>query len=166
MVRRDLALEERLAACKIDAITDSKLASFSSFLMCNPATPLTTADVCERAITLLRKYIVVNEGGMYMSETSLLWPILASDEFVMCLRGGCPEALVVMGFFGVLLGRTALKWFLEGWPLYIVRAVEINLSGDWSVWVGWPLETLGLEPIPRNGVSGDVVKGRDGMACS
>jgi hypothetical protein len=72
MVRRDLALEERLAACKVDAITDSKLACFSSFLLCNPATPLTTADVCQRAITLLRKYIVVGEGGMYMSKTSLL----------------------------------------------------------------------------------------------
>jgi hypothetical protein len=57
---------------------------------------------------------------MYMSETSLLWPILASDEVVVCLRGGCAEALVVMGF-------------LEGWPLYIVRAVEVNLRGDWSV---------------------------------
>jgi hypothetical protein len=31
--------------------------------------------------------------------------------------------------------------------------------------VEWPLEALGLEPIPRNGVSGDVVKGRGGMAC-
>jgi hypothetical protein len=70
---------------------------------------------------------------MYMSETSLLWPILASDEVVVCLRGGCAEALVVMGFLGVLLGRTELKWFLEGWLLYIVRAVEANLRGDWSV---------------------------------
>ena len=71
-----------------------------------------------------------------------------------------------MAFFGVLLGRTELKWFVEGWLLYIAGAVEMNLSGDWSVWVGWPLETLGFEPIPRNGVSGDVVKWRDGMACS
>jgi hypothetical protein len=98
--------------------------------LCNPATPLTTADVCERAITLLRKYIVVDEGGMYMSETSLLWPILPSDEFVMGLRGGYPKPLVVMGFYGVLLGRTELKWFLEGWPLYLVRAVEMNLRSD------------------------------------
>jgi hypothetical protein len=81
---------------------------------------------------------------MYMSETSLLWPILASDEFVMCLRG-------------------------EGPKVRIVRAVETNLRNDWSVWsvwVEWPLESLGLKPNPRNGVSGDVVKGRDGMACS
>jgi len=84
----------------------------------------------------------------------------------MCLRGGFPEALVVMGSFGVLLGRTELKRFFEGWPLYIVRAVEMNLRSDWSDWVEWPLEALGLEPIPRNGVSGDVVMGRDGMACS
>jgi hypothetical protein len=48
----------------------------------------------------------------------------------MCLRGGCPKALVVMGFYGVLLGRTELEWFLEGWPLYLVWAVEMNLRSD------------------------------------
>ena len=94
---------------------------------------------------------MVVEGSMCMSETSFLWPVLASDEFVMCLKNGCPEALIVLGFYGVLLGNVELKWCMEGWPIHIVRAVEINLREEWRRWVDWPLETLGLGPISGKG---------------
>jgi hypothetical protein len=84
-----------------------------------------------------------------MQETALLWPVLVSEDYATALENKTPEALVILAFYAVMIGKTELKWCLNGWPRDVIRAVEKELAelGEWKTWLEWPLETLGLDPI-------------------
>ncbi|KAJ9132430.1 C6 zinc finger domain-containing protein [Pleurostoma richardsiae] len=73
----------------------------------------------------------------------MFWPITLSDTYIQMLRDRSPPALVVLGYYCVLVHMTESKaWFTRGWAPKLLRAIEAALPPEWTVLIDWPLEHI------------------------
>ncbi|KAF2836935.1 hypothetical protein M501DRAFT_938740 [Patellaria atrata CBS 101060] len=80
-----------------------------------------------------------------------IWPVRLSPEFMELLGNKHPEALVILAYFSVLLGRCRWYWFMEGWSERVVDTVEALLDDEWKDWLQWPkAELKNRHPIAPN----------------
>jgi hypothetical protein len=68
------------------------------------------------------------------------WPIQISDSFLILLRKQCLVALLIVPFYCVLLSHAQKNvWFLEGWALTLLAAVETKLIDTaYTGLIKWP----------------------------
>ncbi|KAK2630621.1 hypothetical protein QTJ16_001441 [Diplocarpon rosae] len=73
------------------------------------------------------------------------WPTRFSDDFMSFLGAQKPEAMLVLAYYCAMLHRRDSRWWIKGWPEYMVRVVQQRLSGKMSHLMRWPLEAMGMD---------------------
>lgn len=97
--------------------------------------------VCNNATSVL-KTAFAGVGERRETSAGLGWLVSVDEEFVRLLEGNCQEALVVLGWFCVLLDELRAMWWAEGWAVKILNGVEGLLDEFWVEWVRWPCEVV------------------------
>ena len=78
------------------------------------------------------------------------WLYRSSDDYVACLRGREPLALILMAHFALLL-RTMKDWYLDGWTEHLLKRTREYTPGNLQEWIRWPTEQAGLEWASTSG---------------
>ena len=77
---------------------------------------------------------------------AMAWPIHVSDAspaYVAALKERRPMALVILGYFGVVLHGLDCCWWLQGWGKQLVPAVGSLVDGESQLLMVWPLAQVG-----------------------
>ena len=72
------------------------------------------------------------------------WTFLVPPEVTAMLAAKRPEALVLLGWYALLLHYARDMWQVGGAGRYILRALLENLAPDWHCWLEHPREVMGL----------------------
>ncbi|KAH7177128.1 hypothetical protein EDB81DRAFT_635170 [Dactylonectria macrodidyma] len=59
------------------------------------------------------------------------WPMIMSVEFTRLLAQENPAALVLLGYYCLLLKKLQSLWFIATYPLHLLYALKGRLSGRW-----------------------------------
>jgi hypothetical protein len=79
------------------------------------------------------------EGKM---QVVMSWVYQLDDRFVKLLERKEPIALIVLGYFCVLLSTIESYWFVEGWAKHTMGEI-IRISASSCKWLSWPIQYLG-----------------------
>lgn len=99
------------------------------------------AHICVYAIELLRKSFAGMASGCDPSVV-FLWPVRLHEDFMELLKSNRPEALIVLGFYCVLLHTQDSRWWIQGWPQNILKTVDKMVGEEWRTWLRLPWEIL------------------------
>ncbi|KAG8675940.1 hypothetical protein FPOAC2_02021 [Fusarium poae] len=76
--------------------------------------------------------------------TPLIFLQEVSEEFMDRLYQRQPPALLILSFFGAMLSAYDTVWFMEGWALEIVTAVDYALGDYWALYTAWCREQVAM----------------------
>lgn len=114
-----------------------------------PARSSLNASYCSVLDTLLSSFNSLYHRSMPISGSEL-WPLVFSwlytlpDCVVSDMEAKRPVALLLFGFFAVLLNELDSVWFIHGWSQHIIKGIHTQLD-DWHrLYLQWPLNCLVL----------------------
>ena len=82
--------------------------------------------------------------------TVFVWLWRVSDEYTQLLLQEEPHALVIYGYFIVLLNTLEIDhWFMEGWSRHVMQGIEAALPMKYWNWLLLPMQAIGYEPGDR-----------------
>ncbi|KAF9873056.1 C6 finger domain-containing protein [Colletotrichum karsti] len=81
-----------------------------------------------------RRYVAVQE-----------WPVRISQDYISLLQQRRPEALVIMGYYAVLLHRAKDYWPVGDSGRFLIKVISNHLGSYWSDLLEWPNQELGLD---------------------
>lgn len=84
------------------------------------------------------------QPGVSIMHLLVGWLYRRPEEFVNRLERKEPRALVVLGYWAVLLKYMGSSWFMEGWGEHVLSGISRNLNPDFRPWIEWPLQKIGL----------------------
>ncbi|KAH7385034.1 hypothetical protein BKA64DRAFT_156324 [Cadophora sp. MPI-SDFR-AT-0126] len=110
-------------------------------------------EILQAALGLLRHTF----AGQAPHEVRSLfwWPVTISTEYLGLLVAGRPEAMVVLACYCVLLYKWEHRWWLDGWPEFMLKVVDRELGGRLSCWMRWPMETMGMVDLDVRGLKSE-----------
>jgi hypothetical protein len=77
------------------------------------------------------------------SFATLLWTTIIPPRFCELVEERCPQALVIVAVYCVLLKRNEGLWWMRGKAENLLRAVRKELDGgQWHTWLQWPVEEV------------------------
>ncbi|CBF84194.1 hypothetical protein AN2695.2 [Aspergillus nidulans FGSC A4] len=69
-------------------------------------------------------------------------------DFLLLLKGHQPHALVIVGYFCVLLHQLEWMWWMKNWGTHILSQIYHLLPGPiYKAWLQWPMEQIGFVPF-------------------
>lgn len=74
---------------------------------------------------------------------ALIWVYRALEGFIPLLESQEQEALVLLGYFTVVLKNCETRWWMQGWALQIMSYVYQRLDNDHRGWVYEPATEIG-----------------------
>ncbi|KAH8893022.1 hypothetical protein GQ53DRAFT_646393 [Thozetella sp. PMI_491] len=72
----------------------------------------------------------------------LKWPIVAGQEYVQLVERRCPESLVILAHYAVLLYHTRYYWTVGDSGAFIIQSITQYLGPKWESWLVWPNEMI------------------------
>ncbi|KAI9932448.1 hypothetical protein ASPWEDRAFT_46974 [Aspergillus wentii DTO 134E9] len=72
------------------------------------------------------------------------WLLQVSHEYLDFLKEQRPIALVIFGYFCVLLRQLEWTWWMQGWSTHLLSKIYEVLDQEHRYWLQWPLEQIGL----------------------
>lgn len=101
------------------------------------------AGVCSEAIrSLIWVYkcqvVSTKELGFRGPRKITAWPTLLSAEYTELLVQRRPEALIILGYFSVLLHMCRYFWAIGNAGQILLGALEAYLPDQWRSWLEWP----------------------------
>lgn len=96
-------------------------------------------------------YQVISAGvnGVGIMHLLMGWLYRRPEEMVRCFEEKEPRALVVLGYWAVLLRFMESSWFMEGWARHVLLGVSGSLHSDYRAWIEWPLQRVGVAEEAR-----------------
>ncbi|KAF6831556.1 C6 finger domain-containing protein [Colletotrichum musicola] len=70
------------------------------------------------------------------------WPVRISNDYISLLKQRRPEALVILGYYAVLLHRAREFWVVGDSGRFLIRAISNHLGSYWADWLEWPNQEL------------------------
>ena len=68
-----------------------------------------------------------------------MWPGGVSQEYMVLVENRVPEALIVLGFYSLVVQRAGISWLMEdNGASYLLRSIEACLGEDWLPWLDYP----------------------------
>jgi hypothetical protein len=107
-----------------------------------------------------------SETGMSSCFATLYWTIIIPPRFCEMVEERCPQALVIVAVYCVLLKRIEELWWIRGKAENLLQAVKRELGGwQWDEWLEWPVKEVEGDEMVGDGdlnllleVIGDVSK--------
>ncbi|KAB8206677.1 hypothetical protein BDV34DRAFT_80820 [Aspergillus parasiticus] len=75
-----------------------------------------------------------------------VWLMRVPYDFLILLRNYEPLALVILGYFCVLLHQLEWMWCMKGWSTHLLSQIYDQLGPTHRVWIRWPVEQIGFLP--------------------
>ncbi|KAH9238528.1 hypothetical protein K456DRAFT_1827104 [Colletotrichum gloeosporioides 23] len=72
------------------------------------------------------------------------WPVRITRDYISLLQQRRPEALVIMGYYAVLLHRARDYWAVGDSGRFLVKTISNHLGSYWSEWLEWPNQELDM----------------------
>lgn len=69
-----------------------------------------------------------------------IWPGSVSQEYIQLLYDKVPEALLVLGYYCVLLKQANYCWFFEGLGEALLGTIRSELGVEWEPWLKWAVD--------------------------
>lgn len=93
---------------------------------------------------------LLSSESSFLSEISIsscfatfLWIIIIPPRFCEMVEERCPQALVIVAVYCVLLKRVKELWWIKGKAENLLMAVKRGLSsGEWDEWLKWSVEEV------------------------
>lgn len=114
-------------------------------------------DVCRQSLSALEAILPACEAMWGKTpdeplepdqETSVYgWLYRLGNEYIQNLQRKEQIALVVYGYFALLLKELEVFWFMEGWAEHIILGIDQFLDEEHRAWTEWPKEQLGLMKV-------------------
>ena len=83
------------------------------------------------------------QSGISSCFATLLWTTIVPARFCEMVEERCPQALLIVAVYCVLLKRTGQVWWIKGKAEDLLRAVKRELgSEEWNEWLEWPIEEV------------------------
>lgn len=75
----------------------------------------------------------------------MVWPINISDQYLQLLKEKVPAALVVLGYYCVVVDRSAVRnWFTRSWAREALYAINSILPPYYTDLLRWPLDQVSV----------------------
>jgi hypothetical protein len=71
---------------------------------------------------------------------------------IVILIRRCPEALILLAHYCLLLSKIDHLWWLQGMSRHLLQAVHKVLGKEWENWITWPLQDLVLSEFKNSGM--------------
>jgi hypothetical protein len=98
----------------------------------------TTNTACQAAIQTL--HAAFSSRGR--SNLALTWPTSLSREYMALLDTKSSEALLVLAYYCVLLRSLHHRWWIRGWPQYMLENIRGMVGEEWMRWLEWPTQQI------------------------
>jgi hypothetical protein len=92
---------------------------------------------------------------------TIAWSTITPDTYISLVSQHCPEALVLLAHYCLLLSKIDNVWWLKGISRHLLRSVcrmigKVGNAGDggegkWEAWISWPLQELVLTEFRGEG---------------
>jgi hypothetical protein len=110
-------------------------------------TDLTSREVYEAALSLLRHTFLLSAEQPHSTRTALLFPILVPQQFVDNLRDKDPLSLVILAHYAVVLHWLRHSIWLRGWGNEVIAAVRHVVGSEWDVVLKFAVEQVGSQEL-------------------
>ncbi|KAM0556051.1 hypothetical protein ACHAPJ_006036 [Fusarium lateritium] len=101
-------------------------------------------DACSKAADSLQWAFNLNrnlpEGANIQAASA--FPVVLTPEYMETVRKHRPEALLVLGYYGVLLHRCRHAWLIGDSGAFLIHLISDHLGSYWQEAMRWPLEVL------------------------
>lgn len=107
----------------------------------------TEKDVCREATEYLQvgfDAMVLEKEGEESNRYRMIfqWTMLSSPEFTKLLTAKQPEALILLGYYALLLHYGRNLWQVRDTGAYLLGLIVEHLSPEWHFWLGYPRKML------------------------
>ncbi|KAH8768713.1 hypothetical protein F5882DRAFT_442365 [Hyaloscypha sp. PMI_1271] len=92
---------------------------------------------------------------------TIAWSTITPDTYISLVSQRCPEALVLLAHYCLLLSKIDNVWWLNGISRHLLRSVCRMIGkvgnardggeGKWEAWISWPLQELVLTEFRGEG---------------
>ena len=72
------------------------------------------------------------------------WVYRLPDTFVIQLERKESMALVILGYWAMLLKYMQSVWYMKGWDAHVMGGVRASLHRQFQPWIEWPMQQLGM----------------------
>ncbi|KAE8350840.1 hypothetical protein BDV28DRAFT_159272 [Aspergillus coremiiformis] len=94
-----------------------------------------------------RSYLMCMEHNLRLETADVfIWLIRVPYDFIALFQDHQPLAMVIVGYFCVLLHHLEWMWFMKGRSVHILSQIYARLSPTYRVWIRWPIEQIGFLP--------------------
>ncbi|PWY90416.1 hypothetical protein BO94DRAFT_555577 [Aspergillus sclerotioniger CBS 115572] len=109
-----------------------------------------TANICNIVIDEMnRPFILCLERNLRLETADVfIWLLRVPHEFLLLLKDYQPLAMVIVGYFCVVLHQLEWMWCMRGWSTHLLSQIYNQLSPAYRAWIRWPIEQIGFLP-PR-----------------
>nr|XP_036582105.1 Sterol regulatory element-binding protein ECM22-like protein 1 [Colletotrichum truncatum]KAF6790662.1 Sterol regulatory element-binding protein ECM22-like protein 1 [Colletotrichum truncatum] len=70
------------------------------------------------------------------------WMDNLTEDFIGCLKDGCPLALLILAHYAVLVKKLEFLWYMSGWAGRILCGIRGLLEKRYHDWLQWPQEEI------------------------
>ncbi|OQE13660.1 hypothetical protein PENSTE_c050G01178 [Penicillium steckii] len=95
-----------------------------------------------------KSFATISEIGSQSCETTdvFMWLVRSHDHYLYLFHQRKPEALVIFGFFCVIIRELDWTWWMQGMGSHLLQGIYIHLGEEHRCWLHWPMQQLGLVP--------------------
>ena len=97
---------------------------------------------------LSKSFATISEIGSHTCETTdiFMWLVKSPDHYLHLFHQRKPEALVIFGFFCVIIRELEWTWWMQGMSSHLLQGILLHLGEEHRCWLHWPMQQLGLVP--------------------
>ncbi|KAL5000759.1 hypothetical protein BDV10DRAFT_192548 [Aspergillus recurvatus] len=92
--------------------------------------------------------ICLDKGYRLETADVFMWLLRVPHDFLLLLKGRQPHALVIVGYFCVLLHQLEWMWWMKNWGTHILSQIYHLAPGPiHKACLQWPMEQIGFVPF-------------------
>ena len=133
-----LRQRQERAVTQADLVTEQAVQNLEVAIKASAA-PEACCDAASKLTVWLR--IVASQPRSWMH--FIWWPGAVRQDFLDLLERQCPEALVVIIHWCVIMSFAPQQWFMDGWAKRTGQAALVVLGPEWDRVLGWAKMKLG-----------------------
>ncbi|KAJ5094821.1 hypothetical protein N7456_010682 [Penicillium angulare] len=95
--------------------------------------------------SLSKSFATIFDLGSHDCQTAdvFVWVLEISDHYLDLLRQRRFEAVVILGYFCVIVRNLEWTWWIQGLSNHLIQRIYYMLDEEYRCWLQWPMEQLG-----------------------
>lgn len=118
---------------------------------------LASKEAYTEALDKLQDYFDVENvyPGDPLTTTNVIfaWFVTASSQYIDLVDQRRPEALILLGYYAVLLHRRRKSWVVGNAGQRLLKSISMYLGRRWESWLAWPQNAISMNTLPNTPLS-------------